>query len=136
MTTPAREALYLAQHRVEHEGRGWIVHNPEDKPVHELPIIYGFNNGGSLGWYSAVALAEDGTCLGGHCCSHEGYMEADLGVIEGWRMDRHEGYRKHYPAGYRMVFVGFEEAKTHEGLQAAIKRYVPPAQPEGKDALR
>ena len=102
MTTQAAEALYLAQHQMEHEGRGWIVHNPENKPVDQLPVIYGFNNGGSRGMLSAVAMAEDGTVLGGHCCSHEGYMEADLGIVDGWRMDRHENYRKHYPSGYRM----------------------------------
>lgn len=121
MTTPAMENLYRAQHMAEHEGRGWLVHNPHEKPVEELPTIFGFNNGGSPGWYSAVAMAEDGTVLGGHCCSHECYMEADLGVIEGWRMDRHEGYREHYPDGYRMEFVAFDNVRSHEKLMAAIK---------------
>jgi hypothetical protein len=49
-------------------------------------------------------------------------MEADLGVIEGWRMDRHEDYRKHYPDGYRMEFVGYADVRGHEKLMAAIKR--------------
>lgn len=123
MTTRAAAALYLAQHKMEHEGRGWIVHDPHGKGRENLPVIYGFNNGGSPGWYSAVAISEDGVCLGGHCCSDEGYMEADLGIIEGWRMDRHEAYRAHYPDGYRMEFVRSADVKQHEGLQAAFKRY-------------
>jgi hypothetical protein len=121
MTSPAREALYLAQHRVEHEGRRWAVFNPENKPLEELPVIYGFNNGGSPGWMSAVLLAADGTGLGGHCCSHEGYMEHDLGIIEGTRSDRHEGFQKHYPSGYRMEFVRGEDVRGHAGLMEAYR---------------
>lgn len=119
MTTPAAAALYLAQHRYEHEGRRWAIHNPHGKPVEELPVIYGFNNGGSPGWMYAVLMAQDGTVLGGHCCSHEGYMEADLGVLEGTREDRHETFRAHYPDGYRMEFIRGSEVRTHAGLAAA-----------------
>lgn len=122
MTTPAAERLYLAQHQHTLEGRKVVIHNPHDKPIEELPVIMGFNNGGSPGWYHAVSLAEDGTCLGGHCCSHEGYMEGDLGILEGTRPDRHEtSYRKHYPDGYRMEFVPSDEINTHEKLNNALK---------------
>ena len=121
MKQPAAEALYEAQHMVEHEGRGYVVFNPQNKPLTELPVIYGFNNGGSPGWMDAVLLAEDGACLGGHVCSSEAYMPADLGVLEGTRPDRHETFQKHYPDGYRMSFVGADEvrAKTNTGLEAA-----------------
>lgn len=123
MTTPAAERLYLAQHQFEMEGRKRAVFNPHNKPLEELPVIYGFNNGGSHGWYSAVAIAEDGTCLGGHCCSHEGYMENDLGILEGTRPDRHaQDYKKHYPDGYRMDFVPSDEVPTHEALNRAFER--------------
>lgn len=37
------------------------------------------------------------------------------------RPDRHEGFRKHYPDGYRMDFIGEDEVKTHAGLKAAYK---------------
>jgi hypothetical protein len=121
MTTPAAEALYLAQHRSALAGRARAVFNPHNKPLEELPVIYGFNNGGSRGWYSAVAIAEDGTTLGGHCCSDEGYMEGDLGIIEGSRPDRHTtSYQPHYPDGYRMEFVPSEDIKEHEALNQAF----------------
>lgn len=121
MTTAVAAALYEAQHVFEHQGRGVAVYNPHNKPITELPVIYGFNNGGSAGWLSAVALAQDGTCLGGHCCSAEGYMPHDLGILEGTRPDRHEGqYRPHYPDGYRMEFVGYDDIEAHAGLKAAL----------------
>ncbi len=105
MTTPAAAALYLAQHRLAVEGHGWAVVNPNDRPIDGLPIIYGFNNGGSPGLLSAVLIAADGTVLGRHGCSAEGYMEHDLGILEGSRPDRHETFAEHYPDGYKMEFV-------------------------------
>lgn len=98
------------------------IHNPHGKPVDELPVIYGFNNGGCPGWLDAVLLAEDGTCLGGHICSAEAFMPGDLGIIEGSRPDRHETFREHYPTGYRMEFVGASEVRSHQGLLAAYHR--------------
>jgi hypothetical protein len=122
MTTEAAERQYLAEHLMRVGGRPVHVFNPNDAPVEELPVIYGFNNGGKPGCYSAVLLAEDGTGLGGHICSHEGYMPNDLGVLEGTRPDRHKGFREHYPDGYRMAFVPRDEVNGHEGLLAAIER--------------
>lgn len=131
MTTPAAEALYQAQHNFEHQHKGNAVFNPHDKPVAELPVIYGFNNGGSTGWYSAVLIAEDGTELGGHVCSHECYMRHDLGILEGTRPDRHETFREHYPDGYRMEFVGYADVRTHEGLTAAWAKHDAKQEPKG-----
>jgi hypothetical protein len=122
MTTEAAAQQYLAEHLARCKGKGWAVHNPHNKPLDELPVIYGFNNGGSTGCLSAVLLAEDGTVLGGHCCSAEGYMPHDLGVLEGSRPDRHETFREHYPDGYRMEFVGYDEVPTHAGIEAARQR--------------
>lgn len=119
MTTPAAAALYLAQHLHAHEGRRIVVYNPNALPLDALPTIYAFNNGGSPGWMSGCLMAEDGTALGGHCCSDEGYMPADLGVLEGTRDDRHEGFRAHYPGGYRMEFVRGADVLAHEGLMTA-----------------
>ena len=122
MTTPKAAAHYLAQHEHEMEGRKFAIFNPHNKPVMELPTIYGFNNGGSSGMYSAVLLAEDGTGLGGHLCSDERYMLHDLGILEGARLDRHETFRKHYPNGYRMDFVSSARVMSHPDLDAAYKK--------------
>lgn len=121
MTTKQAEALYEAQHQLEMSGKGYAVYNPQNKPLGELPWIYGFNNGGSSYFLSACLIAEDGTGLGGHACSSEGYMRHDLGILEGTRPDRHETFREHYPDGYRMDFVSYNDVDEHKGLMAAIK---------------
>lgn len=123
MTAEFAAKLYEAEHVIKHQGRGYAVFNPNGLPEDTLPVIYGFNNGGQPGFMSAVLLAEDGTYLGGHCCSSEAYMPADLGVLEGTRDDRHEGFRKHYPNGYRMEFVSLNAVDSHEGLRHAFKLY-------------
>ena len=121
MTTKAAADLYLAQHLYSVEGKGYAIYNPNNKPITKLPVIYGFNNGGSTGWYTAVLLAEDGTGLGSHCCSHEGYMTNDLGILEGTKPDRHKTFKKHYPNGYRMDFVSGDKVKEHKELNIAFE---------------
>lgn len=121
MTTEAAARLYEAQHVYEHEGKGWAVYNPNNQPTDKLPVIYGFNNGGSAYFLSAQLLAEDGTGMGGHACSSEAYMPADLGILEGTRSDRHEGFKKHYPKGYRMEFISKSKVLSHKGLTKAFK---------------
>ncbi len=122
MTTEAAANLYLAQHLHDWQGKGYAVHNPHGRPLEELPVIYGFNNGGGTYALRAVLLAEDGTHLGGHGCSAEGYMPHDLGILEGSRPDRHETFRAHYPDGYRMDFVPAKDVPAHPGLEAACQR--------------
>lgn len=121
MTTPAAANFYLARHLLEVEGKPYAVFNPQNKPIEILPVIFGFNNGGSPGWYSGELIAEDGTHLGNHVCSHEGYMRHDLGILEGSRPDLHETFRKHYPEGYRMAFVAWSEVETCEPLKKAFE---------------
>lgn len=121
MTTQAAANLYLAQHQFEFDGRKYAIFNPHGKDESELPVIFGFNNGGSREWYQAMLLAEDGTQLGGHICSHEGYMRHDLGIYEGSREDRHEQFRAHYPDGYKMTFVPADEINTHEAFNKAVE---------------
>lgn len=123
MTTEAAAALYLAQHNLELQDKGNTIYNPHDKPINELPRIIGFNNGGSSGWYEAVVIAEDGTELGGHICSHEDYMRADLGIVEGSCRDRHaDSYQPHYPDGYVMEFVRYVDIAANEKLNEAFRR--------------
>lgn len=123
MTTAAAAAHYLAAHLHQVEDRQPAIYNPHNKTLDALPVIYGFNNGGHSGWYSAALLAQDGTELGGHICSHEGYMPHDLGILEGTRPDRHEKFREHYPDGYRMEFIPSDALDAHEGFQEAVKQH-------------
>jgi hypothetical protein len=98
------------------------IHNPHTRPIDDLPIIYGFNNGGRQGFgYHAVAIAQDGTYLGSHFCSDESYMMTDLGLVEGSRPDRKIVYDEHYPGGYRCLFVPGHAILECEGLLQAFK---------------
>lgn len=99
----------------------YAVYNPHNKPVDDLPVIFGFNNGGEYGWMHACLLSEDGAGLGSHLCSAEYYMRGDLGIYEGSREDRHEGFRHYYPDGYRMAFVSKEDINSCEALLNAYK---------------
>lgn len=123
MTTKEMEAVYLAHHLSQWGDKKYAVYNPHNKPIEELPTIWGFNNGGSPGWYNAVVLSDDGHCLGGHVCSSEGYMPYDLGIIEGARPDRHEqSYSKHYPDGYKMDFVRHDDPRVEAAHQKYLAR--------------
>lgn len=92
-----------------------------DKQTGTKPKIYCFSNVRGGGEGIAYALAEDGTVLGSHWCSNEGYVPHDLGVREGSRSDRHETYAQHYPGGYEMEFVPSREVDSHAGLRAAFE---------------
>lgn len=83
------------------------------------PKIYCFSNVVNGGDGIAYAMAEDGTVLGSHWCSHEFYVSHDLGVTEGSRPDRHKTYKEHYPNGYEMEFIPASEVKNHKGLTCA-----------------
>ena len=130
MTTEAAARQYLADHLASVAGRGYAAYNPHGKPIDELPWIIGWNNGGSPGWFRACLIAQDGMPLGGHICSHEGYMPSDLGVLDGTAPDRHEEFRKHYPDGYRMDFVSYTDAGHDPRLIEAFRLH--DAKAEGK----
>jgi hypothetical protein len=101
----------------------YAIYNPNGAQVESLPVIYGFNNGGSPGFMHGQLIAQDGTPLGSHLCSNERFMLGDLGVLAGARSDRHEGFQKHYPDGYRMDFVGYDDVPSHAALNAAFAAY-------------
>lgn len=107
---------------LQHLASGFAAYNPENKPFKDLPVIYGFNNGGVGGFLQAVLLAEDGSVVGGHLCSDEAFMPGDLGCLAGSRPDRHEGFRLKYPGGYRMEFVHSSKFKSHKPLNDLINR--------------
>lgn len=120
MTTPLATQIYESQHVASYNGRPLAVFNPNNAPVETLPVIYGFNNGGSRDMWYAQLISEDGAGLGSHLCSSEAYMPADLGCLDGTRPDRHATFARHYPDGYRMEFVRLSDVKTHAGLNTAV----------------
>ena len=125
MTTLAAEALHLAIHQAELNGKPIAIYNPNDRPIENLPVIYGFNNTPSVQgnpFCNGCIIAEDGTGFGGHACTNEGYMYNDLGILEGCRPDRHETFRAHYQDGYRMEFVSHRDVLGHTGLTAAYEK--------------
>lgn len=77
-----------------------------------LPAIYLFSNARN-GDGIAYAMAEDGTVLGSHWCSHWGYMRHDLHD----RPDRREACEAHYPDGYRVVVLGPGELPPADVLE-------------------
>lgn len=76
------------------------------------PAIYLFSNSHD-GDGIAYAMAEDGTVLGSHLCSHWGYMRHDLHD----RTDRRERCEAHYPDGYRLVVLGANELPPAEVIE-------------------
>jgi hypothetical protein len=97
------------------------TYNPNNLPVEELPYIIGFNNGGPEHLRSAVSIAQDGTVLGTHVCTHEGWMISDLGLsAETLKEHRTEAYIEHYPNGYRTTFITYNEAHHCAPLKEAL----------------
>jgi len=136
MTTPAAAAMYEAQFVAAHSHLGFRVYNPENKPFDDLPVIFGFNNGGSTGWLEAVAIAEDGVALGNHICSSEFYMPSDLGLLDETRPDREQAYKEHYPHGFRCEFVSYDDVHNTPKLVEAFRlnKLLPRDEPEGTEA--
>lgn len=99
----------------------FAVYNPNGHDVGDLPVIYGFNNGGPVDFLTGVLIAQDGTVLGSHICSNEYFMYGDLGITEGEAPQRHVAFQKHYPDGYRMDFVPRDKLKDHAGLNEALR---------------
>lgn len=59
-------------------------------------------NGGRPGDVIGWALAEDGEGLASHWSSSETFAKHDMGLTSNWK---HEGYAKHYPDGYELVWL-------------------------------
>ena len=87
------------------------------------PKIFVFCNGCSPQWHHFVGIAEDGSALAGHICSHHGYAPHDMGVIEnGWKR---EIYAAHYPDGFEVEYVEVTtvaDIEKHAGLVAALAK--------------
>ncbi len=102
--------------------RDYEIYNPLNKDTKELPYIFGFNNGVSFGnYYEGCLISQNGYFLGGHICSSENFMYGDLGVIKNSRKDRHEeSFKKHYPNGYKMIFIPYDKVPLIKEIQEAF----------------
>lgn len=81
--------------------------------------IYVFGNERWGNDYLGFAMAEDGSVLGSHLSSNEEWLASDLGATS----DRnHEAYADHYPDGFEVEYIPFDNVEKHEGLIEAVKR--------------
>ena len=84
------------------------------------PRIFAFVNGGSPGWYSGAAIAEDGTVLpAGHVSSTPEWSRHDMGA-DGTSTWKHDIYSLHYPHGFQVEWV--ENVKEHLVLWPIIEK--------------
>lgn len=93
--------------------------------------IYCFINGGKgTDWVRAMAMAEDGTCLGQHVSSSDAFAAMDSGFAEapestiapmawGPNLDKRRRFEEHYPEGFDLEWV--DDPRTHPGLLAAYE---------------
>ncbi|RFZ89388.1 hypothetical protein D0Y60_01795 [Shinella sp. WSJ-2] len=105
---------------------GYVAFNPDEKPIEELPFIYGYNTGELLDerYMLGKLIAQDGTTLGAHYSSTETFQRQDLAILPGCWPERQDDFQGHYPGGYRMEYVPAEERPGHVGLAEAIGRSV------------
>lgn len=101
------------------------IFNPHKKPEGELPVIYGFNNGGPTGRMNACLLAQDGSVIGSYMVAHESYIVHDLCLFGEENQGRLHACKLHYQGGFRFAYVGYEDAAKEAciGLRDAMLRY-------------
>lgn len=97
----------------------YTVYNPLNKPLEDLPKIFCFNNTmPPARWFECLAIAEDGTLLASHLCSHPDFLYQDLGVYEDTSPSKHkESYQVHYPDGYKMIPTSFSDPELNAVME-------------------
>lgn len=87
----------------------------------DRPMIYCFIHAHTGTDVVSMALAEDGTVLGGHVSSDEWWARSDCGYLNtGMGSIKRKKFAAHYPEGYSLEWV--YDPPAHEGLTAAIDR--------------
>lgn len=81
--------------------------------------LYLFNNGSTFeGCNNCYSMADDGTVLGNHICSHDNYMLHDLHD----RKDRLETIKKHFGnEPYEVELIPSNKVESHQGLAEACR---------------
>jgi hypothetical protein len=88
----------------------------------ETPKVFVFCNSCAPGWHHMMAVAEDGTTLAAHICSHHGFAAMDMGIHpNGWKRDK---YAAHYPDGFTVEWVEDALPGKHVGLDEALRRHL------------
>ena len=77
-------------------------------------VIYCFVDGHwSSGDTSAVALSQDGECIGGHLSSNESWSKRDM-----HHPTKYKKYNEHFPEGWVLVWVDnadYKQCKSEDG---------------------
>jgi hypothetical protein len=98
------------------------VYNPNNKPVEELPKIFAWAQPNGFGHdVTGQLLGQNGEGLGSHWSSSNEWAKKDLGFMGDNRFDRHETFRKYYPDGYAMYWLGDNPRAEPEFLTAMDK---------------
>jgi|ERR1051326_1850680 hypothetical protein len=81
--------------------------------------LYIFNNSpGNTDWNVCHSMADDGTHLGSHVCSHEHFMQYDLHD----RKDRLETILQHFNGEpYELELISADDVLSHAGLKEALR---------------
>jgi hypothetical protein len=83
-----------------------------------VPRIFLFiNSGAGTDWVVSMAMAEDGTVLGGHVSSNDSFAHLDIGHTSN---AKHGDYLAHYPGGFEVEWV--DNVHAHAGLMAAYAK--------------
>lgn len=82
--------------------------------------IFVFINTYAPGNYISYAISEDGVILSNHLSSSEEWAKHDMGITSPWK---HEEYNAHYPQGWEIEFVSYENVASHNELQKAFEIY-------------
>ena len=76
------------------------------------------NDAEATGNVIGYALAEDGNCIASHYSSGRNWAKHDMGITSDWK---HEVYEKHYPDGYELEWIDFEDLDNHAEYLKAKK---------------
>jgi len=99
------------------------IFNPHDKPIDELPTIYGFSKGNANETHFGCLLSEDGTLIHTKQSPTEFHLQYDLGILKDTQYEMHKYLRVYYPDGYRMEFVPSWKILNHGKLLKIMKIY-------------
>ena len=100
----------------------WTVFNPMQRPISDLPVVYGYEiQVKGIVTFNGL-ISDDGTsyAVDTYGCADAPHF---LGVVSGSRPHIDARLQADYPGGYRMEFVPWLFLEEHEGLMRAFDRH-------------